>query len=191
VNIARSLFLAATAAFATFGGAVRAEPIHVAVAALPLDHLKTAYLGCDRAANEGAWTSPRSSAASSSATSCSSAASTATSTACSRGGGPRSCASRAPRRPPRRAASEEPGRCRRPGTGGRRSPPPRARTCEDRASMISGKTLLIAHLGYPTEAFKAPLIYNPWFAQRGIDAVVVPIGVKAKDYPRCSPRSPA
>ena len=49
--------------------------------------------------------------------------------------------------------------------------------------MISGKTKLIAHLGYPTEAFKAPLIYNPWFDSRGIDAVVVPMGVKAEDYP--------
>src|SRR6476619_6547955 len=49
--------------------------------------------------------------------------------------------------------------------------------------MISGKTTLIAHLGYPTEAFKAPMIYNPWFEQRGIDAVVVPMGVKAADYP--------
>jgi shikimate dehydrogenase len=49
--------------------------------------------------------------------------------------------------------------------------------------MISGKATLIAHLGYPTEAFKAPMIYNPWFEQRGIDAVVVPIGVKAEDYP--------
>ena len=29
--------------------------------------------------------------------------------------------------------------------------------------MISGKTTLIAHVGYPTFAFKAPLIYNPWF----------------------------
>ena len=29
--------------------------------------------------------------------------------------------------------------------------------------MISGKTTLIAHIGYPTEAFKAPMIYNPWF----------------------------
>ena len=36
--------------------------------------------------------------------------------------------------------------------------------------MISGKTTLIAHIGYPTEAFKAPLVYNPWFEQRGIDA---------------------
>lgn len=49
--------------------------------------------------------------------------------------------------------------------------------------MISGKTLLVAHVGYPTESFKAPLIYNPWFESRGVDAVVVPMGVKADDYP--------
>ena len=49
--------------------------------------------------------------------------------------------------------------------------------------MISGKTTLIAHLGYPTESFKAPLIYNPWFDSKRIDAVVVPMGVKAEDYP--------
>src|SRR6266545_5144392 len=49
--------------------------------------------------------------------------------------------------------------------------------------MISGKTTLIAHIGYPTGAFKAPLIYNPWFEKAGIDAVVVPMGVKADDYP--------
>lgn len=48
--------------------------------------------------------------------------------------------------------------------------------------MISGKTTLIAHLGYPTETFKAPMIYNPWFDQQGIDAVVMPMGVKAEDY---------
>lgn len=48
--------------------------------------------------------------------------------------------------------------------------------------MLSGKTTLIAHLGYPTEAFKAPLIYNPWFEKHGIDAMVVPMGVKAEDY---------
>ncbi|MBI3146312.1 MAG: shikimate dehydrogenase, partial [Pseudogulbenkiania sp.] len=29
--------------------------------------------------------------------------------------------------------------------------------------MISGKTTLIAHIGYPTESFKSPMIYNPWF----------------------------
>jgi shikimate dehydrogenase len=50
------------------------------------------------------------------------------------------------------------------------------------AAMISGKTTLIAHLGYPTEAFKAPMIYNPWFEKSGIDAVVVPMGVKPEDY---------
>jgi len=48
--------------------------------------------------------------------------------------------------------------------------------------MISGKTTLIAHLGFPTEAFKAPMIYNPWFDKQGIDAVVVPMGVKPEDY---------
>jgi shikimate 5-dehydrogenase len=48
--------------------------------------------------------------------------------------------------------------------------------------MISGHTTVIAHLGYPTETFKAPMIYNPWFERHGIDAVVVPMGVKADDY---------
>ena len=51
------------------------------------------------------------------------------------------------------------------------------------SSMISGKTTLVAHLGYPTFAFKAPLIYNPWFEKNGIDAVVVPMGVQVPDYP--------
>jgi shikimate dehydrogenase len=50
--------------------------------------------------------------------------------------------------------------------------------------MISGKTTLIAHLGYPTEAFKAPMIYNPWFDKAGIDAVVMPMGVKPEDFPQ-------
>ncbi|MBB5223467.1 shikimate dehydrogenase [Amaricoccus macauensis] len=48
--------------------------------------------------------------------------------------------------------------------------------------MISGKTKVIAHLGYPTESFKAPMIYNPWFEKTGTDAVVVPMGVKPEDY---------
>ena len=48
--------------------------------------------------------------------------------------------------------------------------------------VISGRTALIAHLGYPTESFKAPMIYNPWFAKHGIDAVVVPMGVRPEDY---------
>lgn len=49
--------------------------------------------------------------------------------------------------------------------------------------MISGTTELLAHLGYPTDAFKSPLIYNPWFDKNGVDAVVVPMGVKPEDYP--------
>jgi shikimate dehydrogenase len=49
--------------------------------------------------------------------------------------------------------------------------------------MISGTTKLIAHLGYPTESFKAPMIYNPYFESHNIDAVVVPMGCKAEDYP--------
>jgi shikimate dehydrogenase len=48
--------------------------------------------------------------------------------------------------------------------------------------MISGRTEIIAHLGYPTESFTAPMIYNPWFAAHSIDAVVVPMGVRAGDY---------
>lgn len=49
--------------------------------------------------------------------------------------------------------------------------------------MITGNTLLLPLFGYPTYAFKAPLIYNPWFEKSGIDAVVVPMGVKPEDYP--------
>ncbi len=49
--------------------------------------------------------------------------------------------------------------------------------------MISGTTKLIGHLGYPTESFKAPMIYNPFFEREGIDAVVVPMGCSVEDYP--------
>jgi shikimate dehydrogenase len=49
--------------------------------------------------------------------------------------------------------------------------------------MIRGTTSLIAHIGYPTHAFKAPMIYNPYFEQAGVDAVVVPMGCKIEDYP--------
>ena len=48
--------------------------------------------------------------------------------------------------------------------------------------MIRGTTELIAHIGYPTHAFKAPMIYNPYFEQAGIDAVVVPMGCEAHNY---------
>jgi shikimate dehydrogenase len=49
--------------------------------------------------------------------------------------------------------------------------------------MISGTTRIIAHLGYPTETFKSPQIYNPYFEKCGIDAVVVPMGCRAEDFP--------
>ena len=53
--------------------------------------------------------------------------------------------------------------------------------------MISGKTTFIAHLGYPTESFKAPLIYNPYFNSIGVDAAVMPMGVKPEDYAQFLP----
>lgn len=48
--------------------------------------------------------------------------------------------------------------------------------------MIDGSTEIIAHLGYPTHAFKAPLVYNPYFAAAGINAIVVPMGCKAESF---------
>jgi shikimate dehydrogenase len=48
--------------------------------------------------------------------------------------------------------------------------------------MIRGTTSLIAHIGFPTHAFKAPMIYNPYFDHAGIDAVVVPMGCRAEHY---------
>lgn len=52
--------------------------------------------------------------------------------------------------------------------------------------MITGRTRLIVHLGYPTELFKAPMIYNPWFEAQGIEAVVVPVGSRASAVPRAA-----
>ncbi|TDK29304.1 shikimate dehydrogenase [Rhizobium deserti] len=49
--------------------------------------------------------------------------------------------------------------------------------------MINGNSKIIAHIGYPTHTFKAPLIYNPYFEESGIDAAVVPMGCRAEDYP--------
>lgn len=49
--------------------------------------------------------------------------------------------------------------------------------------MINGNTKLIAHLGYPTHTFKAPLIYNPYFDASGIDAAVVPMGCRPEEFP--------
>jgi shikimate dehydrogenase len=48
--------------------------------------------------------------------------------------------------------------------------------------MITGNTSFIAHIGWPTHAFKAPMIYNPYFAQAGIDTIVVPMGCKPEHF---------
>jgi shikimate dehydrogenase len=48
--------------------------------------------------------------------------------------------------------------------------------------MIDGRTELVAHIGYPTESFKSPMIYNPFFEKHGINAVVVPMGCRAETY---------
>ncbi len=48
---------------------------------------------------------------------------------------------------------------------------------------INGYTELIAHIGYPTHSFKAPMIYNPFFVKHDINAVVMPMGCKPEDYP--------
>ena len=48
---------------------------------------------------------------------------------------------------------------------------------------INGHTKIIGHLGYPTGSFRAPMIYNPYFAREGIDALVVPLGCKAPEFP--------
>ena len=48
---------------------------------------------------------------------------------------------------------------------------------------IDGHTELLAHIGYPTHSFKAPLIYNPYFEHAGINAVVVPMGCQVEAFP--------
>ncbi|MGL5362831.1 MAG: shikimate dehydrogenase family protein [Bosea sp. (in: a-proteobacteria)] len=47
---------------------------------------------------------------------------------------------------------------------------------------LDGNTRIIAHVGYPTATFKAPMIYNPYFESIGLNATVVPMGVKAEDF---------
>lgn len=49
--------------------------------------------------------------------------------------------------------------------------------------QINGKTRIIAHIGVPTESFRAPMIYNPWFRHVGSNTVVVPMGCEPEDYP--------
>ena len=53
--------------------------------------------------------------------------------------------------------------------------------------MITGNTEIIAHIGFPTHAFKAPMIYNPWFEKAGVNAIVVPMGCQVPDYPSFLP----
>jgi shikimate dehydrogenase len=48
---------------------------------------------------------------------------------------------------------------------------------------IRGTTALVAHIGFPTDGFVSPQIYNPYFEQAGIDAVVVPMGCRTETYP--------
>jgi shikimate dehydrogenase len=52
-----------------------------------------------------------------------------------------------------------------------------------RPMLINGHTEFIAHLGWPTHAFKAPMIYNPYFESVGINAMVVPMGCKPEAFP--------
>jgi shikimate dehydrogenase len=53
--------------------------------------------------------------------------------------------------------------------------------------MLNGDTKIIAHIGYPTTTFKSSMIYNPWFDRRGINAAVVPLGVRSEDFGRAFP----
>jgi shikimate dehydrogenase len=48
--------------------------------------------------------------------------------------------------------------------------------------MITGQTEIIAHIGYPTHTFKSPMIYNPYFEEAGIAAVVVPMACQASQF---------
>ena len=50
------------------------------------------------------------------------------------------------------------------------------------AMLIDGNTELIAHLGYPTHSFKAPMIYNPYFESIGVNAVVMPMGCRPEAF---------
>lgn len=51
-----------------------------------------------------------------------------------------------------------------------------------RPMLVNGQTELIAHLGWPTHAFKAPMIYNPYFESIGVNALVVPMGCKPENF---------
>ena len=48
--------------------------------------------------------------------------------------------------------------------------------------VINGHTELIAHIGFPTHSFKAPMIYNPWFDKAGVNARVMPMGCQPEHF---------
>ena len=47
---------------------------------------------------------------------------------------------------------------------------------------INGHTRFLAHIGFPTHSFKAPLIYNPYFEHAHINAVVVPMSCRPEGF---------
>ena len=49
--------------------------------------------------------------------------------------------------------------------------------------IINGHTVIVPHIGFPTHSFKAPLIYNPYFAKHGINALVVPMSCQPEVFP--------
>ena len=48
---------------------------------------------------------------------------------------------------------------------------------------IDGHTAFIAHIGYPTDSFQSPMIYNPYFQSVGLNAVVLPMACRIEAYP--------
>jgi shikimate dehydrogenase len=69
----------------------------------------------------------------------------------------------------------------------RRAAPSDARDNAELREMLNGDTQIIAHIGYPTTTFKSPMIYNPWFGKHGVNASVVPLGVRSEDFARAFP----
>ena len=50
--------------------------------------------------------------------------------------------------------------------------------------MITGKGKVIPHIGYPTESFKAPMIYNPYFEKAGIDLLLLQCSPQLEEMER-------
>ena len=49
--------------------------------------------------------------------------------------------------------------------------------------QIDGRTAFIAHIGYPTDSFQSPMIYNPYFQSIGLNAIVLPMACRTEAYP--------